>query len=85
MGHQLRHCAECNPALSDMLRASLRARLGVLEVLMGHLQAGRLLLAAERGLPAEDPATQAVEEPMAVVSLCRAVCVCTTASLKEPA
>ena len=59
-----------------MLRASLRARLGVLEVLTGHLQAGRLLLAAERGLPAEAPAKEAAEEPMAVVSLCKAVCLC---------
>eukprot|EP00891_Asterochloris_glomerata_P008758 jgi/Astpho2/8758/Aster-x0822 len=41
-------------------------RLGVLEVLTGHLQAGRLLLAAERGLPAEAPAREAAEEPMAV-------------------
>ena len=56
------------PALSDMLCAFLRARLGVLEVLAGHLQAGRLLLAAERGLPAEAPAKEAAEEPLAVVS-----------------
>ncbi len=68
-GHQLQHCAKLPPTLPDMLRACLRARLGVLEVLTGHLQAGRLLLAAERGLPAEAPASEAAEEPMAVVSL----------------
>ena len=68
-----------------MLRAILRARLGVLEVLTGQLQAGRLLLAAERGLPTEAPAKEAAEEPMAVVSLCRAVCMCRIALLEKPA